>query len=207
MYERLLASEQRLRESGKGAARSLYHSIPRHIKYMPFIDYFVGSKSADLYEAIFEVEDSRDFELFDDSEEDESSLRSPVTPGHDNPSRPPISEPQCHKRPTPIPKKSQSQSPRTRKVSALPPLSEPSGTGKILHLNTSTPLTRFFSQRFNHPSSASAEMLPDVTNMDKLDSSIKRIEGLLEDCRELPVRKLKDEMKELQVSRHIIIVV
>lgn len=198
MYERLLASEQRLRESGKGVARSLYHSIPRHIKNMPFIDYFVGSKSADLYEAIFEVEDSRDFELFDDSEEDESSLRSPLTPGHENPSPPPTPEPQCHKRPTSLPKKSQSQPPRTRKVSALPPLSEPSGTGKNLHLNTSTPLTRFFSQRFNHPSSASAEMLPDVTNMDRLDSSIKRIEGLLEDCRELPVRKLKDEMKELQ---------
>ncbi|KAG1773581.1 hypothetical protein EDD22DRAFT_858515 [Suillus occidentalis] len=188
MYERLLASEQRQRDSGKGAARSLYHSIPRHIKNMPFIDYFVGSKSADLYEAIFEVEDSRDFELFDDSEEDESSLRSPLTPGHENPSPPPTPEPQCRKRPTPLPKKSQSQPPRTRKVSALPPLSEPSGTGKILHLNTSTPLTRFFSQ----------QMLPDVTNMDRLDSSIKQIEGLLEDCRELPVRKLKDEMKELQ---------
>lgn len=43
-------------------------------------------------------------------------------------------------------------------------------------------------------------MLPDITNMDRLDSSINRIEALLEDCRELPVRKLKDEMKDLQVS-------
>lgn len=41
-------------------------------------------------------------------------------------------------------------------------------------------------------------MLPDITNMDRLDSSINRIEALLQDCRELPVRKLKDEMKDLQ---------
>jgi hypothetical protein len=207
MYERLLASDQRLRESGKGAARSLYHSIPRHIKNMPFVDYFVGSKSADLYEAIFEVEDSRDFELFDDSEEDESSLRSPLASGHENSGSSSILEPRPHKRSTSLSKKSQSQPPRTRKVSALPPLSEPLGAGKILHLNMSTPLTRLFSQRFNHPSSAPAEILPDATNMDRLDSSVKRIEALLEDCRELPVRKLKDEMKELQVSQYSIIVV
>ncbi|KAG2362718.1 hypothetical protein BDR07DRAFT_1450997 [Suillus spraguei] len=201
MYERLLASEQRLRESGKGAARSLYHSIPRHIKNMSFVDYFAGSKSADLYEAIFEVEDSRDFDLFDDSEEGESSLRSPLasTIRDENSGSPSILEARRHERSASLSKKSQSQPPRTRKVSALPPLSEPSSAGKILHLNTSTPFTRLFSQRFIHPSSASpVEMLPDVTNMDRLDSSVKRIEALLEDCRELPVRKLKDEIKELQ---------
>lgn len=201
MYERLLASEQRLRESGKGAARSLYHSIPRHIKNMSFVDYFAGSKSADLYEAIFEVEDSRDFDLFDDSEEGESSLRSPLasTIRDENSGSPSILEARRHERSASLSKKSQSQPPRTRKVSALPPLSEPSSAGKILHLNTSTLFTRLFSQRFIHPSSASpVEMLPDVTNMDRLDSSVKRIEALLEDCRELPVRKLKDEIKELQ---------
>lgn len=199
MYERLLASEQRLRESGKGAARSLYHSIPRHIKNMPFVDYFVGSKSADLYEAIFEVEDSRDFELFDDSEVDETSLRSLLTSRHEDSGSSPISEPRRHKRSASLSKKSQSQPPRTRKVSALPALSEPSGTRKILHLNTSTPVTSLFLQRFNDPSSTPpVEMLPDITNMDRLDSSINRIEALLQDCRELPVRKLKDEMKDLQ---------
>ncbi|KAG1825078.1 hypothetical protein EV424DRAFT_701665 [Suillus variegatus] len=199
MYERLLASEQRLRESGKGAARSLYHSIPRHIKNMPFVDYFVGSKSAELYEAIFEVEDSRDFELFDDSEVDETSLRSLLTSRHEDSGSSPISEPRRHKRSASLSKKSQSQPPRTRKVSALPALSEPSGTRKILHLNTSTPVTSLFLQRFNDPSSTPpVEMLPDITNMDRLDSSINRIEALLEDCRELPVRKLKDEMKDLQ---------
>lgn len=201
MYERLLASEQQLRESGQGAARSLYYSIPRRIKGMPFVDYFVGSKSADLYEAIFEVEDSREFELFDDSEGDECSLRSPFasTIRREDSGSPSILKPRRHERPASFSKKSQSQPPRARKVSALPPLSEPSGTGKILHLNTSTPVTRLFSQRFNHPSSASpVEMLPDVTNMERLDSSIKRVEALLEDYRELPVRKLTDEMKELQ---------
>ncbi|KAG2157982.1 uncharacterized protein EDB93DRAFT_1122521 [Suillus bovinus] len=198
MYERILASEQRRRESGKGASRSLYHSIPRHIKNMPFVDYFVGSKSADLYEAIFEVEDSREFNLFGDLEE-EFSLQSPLTSRHEDSGSSTILEPRCYKRSASLSKKSQSQPPRARKVSALPPLSEPSGTGKILHLNTSSPITSLFLQRFNHPSSAPpVEMLPDVTNVDKLDSSVKRIEALLEDCRELPARKLKDEMKELQ---------
>jgi len=31
---------------------------------------------------------------------------------------------------------------------------------------------------------------------------MKRIEVLLEGCRDLPIRKLKDEMIELQVSEH-----
>jgi hypothetical protein len=34
---------------------------------------------------------------------------------------------------------------------------------------------------------------------------MKRIEALLEECRDLPIRKLKDEMKELQVGEHSII--
>ncbi|KAG2147693.1 hypothetical protein DEU56DRAFT_785454 [Suillus clintonianus] len=199
MYERHLATEQRLRESGKGSARSLYHSIPRHIKNMPFVDYFVGSKSADLYEAIFEVEDSRDFGLFDDSEDDEFSLRSPLASRHEDSGSSPVPELRRRKSSVSPSKKSQSQPPRTRKVSVLPPLSEPSGTGKILHLNTSTPLTRLFSQRFNHPLSVpTVEVLPEVADMSKLDCSFKRIEALLEDCRDLPVHKLKDEMKELQ---------
>ncbi|KAG0708233.1 hypothetical protein DFH29DRAFT_893785 [Suillus ampliporus] len=198
IYERHLTSEQRLRESGKGAAYSLYHSIPRHIKNIPFVDYFVGSKSADLYEAIFEVEDSRDFGLFDDSE-DESSLLSPLASRNEDSKSSSVSALRRRNSLISLSKKSQSQPPRTRKVSALPPLSEPSGTGKILHLNTSTQITRLYSQRLNIPLSAPlAELQPEVANVDRLDSSIKRIEALLEDCRDLPVRKLKDEMKELQ---------
>ncbi|KAG1747063.1 uncharacterized protein EDB91DRAFT_1116028 [Suillus paluster] len=187
IYERHVASEQRLRESGKGAAHSLYHSIPRHIKNMPFVDYFVGSKSADLYEAIFEVEDSRDFGLFDDSEEDESKMKTGSSS---------VSALRRRNSLISLSKKSQSQPPRTRKVSALPPLSEPSSTGKILHLNTSTQITRLYSQRLNLP--LSAPPASEIADVDRLDSSIKRIEVLLEDCRDLPVRKLKDEMKELQ---------
>ncbi|KAJ8586944.1 hypothetical protein M405DRAFT_822499 [Rhizopogon salebrosus TDB-379] len=196
VYERQLASEQGLRESRKSAS-SLYHSIPRHIKNMPFVDYFVGSKSADLYEAIFEVEDSRDFGLFNDSEEDEPNLQWPHSSRNGDtgsPSRSPLS---YHKSLISLPKRPQSQPPRSRKVSTLTPLSEQSGTANILHLDTSTPLSRLYSQRSN-PLSSPLGPHPEDRNVDRLDSSMKRIEALLEECRDLPIRKLKDEMKELQ---------
>ncbi|KAG1718614.1 hypothetical protein EDD22DRAFT_941773 [Suillus occidentalis] len=185
MYERLLASEQRQRDSGKGAARSLYHSIPRHIKNMPFIDYFVGSKSADLYEAIFEVEDSRDFELFDDSEEDESSLRSPLTPGHENPSPPPTPEPQCRKRPTPTSNRSRNHNPRE--------LERTSRAQEKSYLEIRLLHSQDFLTRYQPPVICFGRNATDVTNMDRLDSSIKQMKEY--------------EMKELQVSRHVIIVV
>lgn len=169
---------------------------------MPFVDYFVGSKSADLYEAIFEVEDSRDFGLFNEEGEDERSLRS-AHPSRNGDTES-VSSPPYHKSIS-LPRRPQSQPPRSRKVSTLTPLSEQSGTAKVLHLDTSTPLSRLYSQRNSSPSPL---LVPyhEASNMDSLDSSMKRIEVLLEGCRDLPIRKLKDEMIELQVSEHSTIV-
>lgn len=90
---------------------------------------------------------------------------------------------------------------RSRKVSTLTPLSEQSGTAKILHLDTSTPLSRLYSH-YSNQLTTSLGLNAGDSNVDKLDSSMKRIEALLEECRDLPVRKLKDEMIELQVSEH-----
>ena len=197
IYERHLSSDRELREAGKGTSLSSYHNIPRHIKNMPFVDYFVGSKSADLYEAIFEVEDSRDFGLFSDSEEDEPSLQSPLLSRHGNTESSSMS-PLLHQKSLISPtKRPQSQPPRSRKVSTLTPLSEQSGTAKILHLDTSTPLSRLYAQRSNQLATPIG-LHAEVSSVDKLAS----IETLLEECRDLPIHGLKNEMKELQVSEH-----
>lgn len=170
---------------------------------MPFVDYFVGSKLADLYEAIFEVEDSRDFGLFNEEGEDERTLRSPHPSGNGDTES--VSSLPYHKSIS-FPKRPQSQPPRSRKVSTLSPLSEQSGTAKVLHLDTSTPLSRLYSQR--NPSPSPLLVLDhEVSNIDRLDSSMKRIEALLEGCRDLPICKLKDEILELQVSEHNIVLI
>ncbi|PPQ91007.1 hypothetical protein CVT25_013932 [Psilocybe cyanescens] len=77
-YERFLSSGQKLRETGKGAAQTIFHSLPRHIKHMPFVEALVGSSTGDLYEAIFDVCDDGEYSIFNDEGEDEAgpALRS-----------------------------------------------------------------------------------------------------------------------------------
>ncbi|KIJ66723.1 hypothetical protein HYDPIDRAFT_85148 [Hydnomerulius pinastri MD-312] len=194
IYERQLASGQKMRESGRDAAQSFYQSLPRQIKTMPLVEYLVGSKVTDLYDVIFEVEDSRDFNLFHESDHEDEGLLSPVVTSVFPAS--PMSQSPSRRLATLSDGQQTSPSPRRRKVSTLTPLEEISSNAKVLSLDTTTPLTRLFSRPKSAIPTANVDNLASVSN--DTEGNLQRLQVLLEECRELPVRRLKDEMKELQ---------
>ncbi|KII95956.1 hypothetical protein PLICRDRAFT_234074 [Plicaturopsis crispa FD-325 SS-3] len=199
VYERHLAAGQKLRTSGVSAAHSLYNSLPRSIKEMPLLEALVGSHSNDLYEAIFDVEISQDFDLFEDSDDEHPGLRSYT-------SRESVGRQQegASLRPDGNRRRRPSSVPRTPRRSPLrdgrsrSPLStrglvhrlEPSASVEVLPApENRSPLTKLFASR---STPASAQELHGT------DAAVRRVEGLLEEIRDLPVRRLKDEMRELQ---------
>lgn len=159
---------------------------------MPVVEYLFGSQAADLYDVIFEVEDSRDFNLFNDMDQEEPSRLSPMAPT----TLPGSSS--GRGRPSLLVEGWESRSPsRTRKISTLTPLEEISSTANVLSLETTTPITRLFSRKPTLPS-IKVESL-GVAQLDS-EGGLQRLQSLLEECRELPVTRIRDEMKELQVS-------
>ena len=189
IFERHLAAGQRFRESGVGVAYSLFQSLPRQIKNMPLIEALVGSSSNDMYEAIFDVDAGSDMDPFGDSDDEFGpALRS-------FPSRDYLEAP-----PTPTVKM------RTRCPSSTRPNGSRRGSPRLQNLRpvsldrapdasatgiSRSPLAVLFGSRST--SDAQATVL-------RAEASVRRVESLLEDIRELPVQKLKEEMKELQVG-------
>lgn len=195
IYERHFASGQSLRESGKGAAQSLFNSLPRHIKNMPLVEALVGSSTNDLYEAIFDVEVSQDMDLFHGSEDDLPALRSLRSRDTLRPDSSPT--PRMRRQPSNTSSlrreaSSAHTSPRVQ-VSTLPPIDPPSNS--LFVQSQRSPLAKLFTRTASdHQTVASAE------------ASVRRVEALLDDIRDLPVHKLKDEMKELQVRISLLFV-
>jgi len=185
LYERRLASGRKMKEFKKDSQHTFYQSLPRHLKNMPLVEYLVGSKSTDLYDVIFEVEGSRDFSLFHDSENADAGVSSlaavsvlPATPVSRSPScgRPDLFDSQQ----TP-------HSARKRKISTLAPLQEVSSNAKVLSLDTTTPLSKLFSH--SRP----------LTAIDHEGGvNLQRMQNLLDQYRDLPIRHLQDDMKEIQ---------
>ncbi|THU86429.1 hypothetical protein K435DRAFT_829719 [Dendrothele bispora CBS 962.96] len=182
IYERYLASGQRLRESGKGAAHTFFHSLPRHIKHMPIVEALVGSTSADLYGAIFDLEIDHDFELFDNEAEE----RPLFPPPRDDVRTPP--SPTARRRPSSLfaPRREQHSpigSPRRRVLTNLDTSAE------VLAINSrSSPLARLFTRT----TTAAPE------NSAAVEASIKRLETIVDSIKDSPIQRLKEEMKELQ---------
>ena len=73
IYERFLAQGQKFRESGGDAAYGIYNKFSRGVRHVPFLENFVGSSTTDLYDAIFDVDASHTYELFDSDDEDSDS--------------------------------------------------------------------------------------------------------------------------------------
>lgn len=189
LYERYFASGQRFRETGKGAAQSLFNSLPRHIKNMPLVEALVGSASNDLYEAIFDVQEdnaSGVMDIFDESDDELPHLRS----YH---SRENIDDGNGHER-----RRAASLGLGVR-VPFSPPSGRvsrdlsPAGTARNSALLSAaeipttprSPLGRMFSR-----GSATESVM---------DATARKVDALVDDLRDLSVHKLKDEMKELQV--------
>ncbi|KAK7043585.1 hypothetical protein VNI00_008196 [Paramarasmius palmivorus] len=181
LYERYLASGQVLRKTGKEAALNFFNSLPRHIKHTPLVEALVGSSSADLYDAIFDVEAEHEVELSDMSDDEVPRLRSVH-------SREPV-----HRRISPSPSSRQ----RPASIAAPSRRDNPSPLGSPRPYITTnldppppSPLARLFSRN-----TVTKEATTGVAQMKE---SVRRMEELVGDMKD-PVRGLKDEIKELQV--------
>lgn len=209
LYERHWAAGGGLRESSKDAAQSLFNSLPRQIKQMPLIEALVGSTSNDVFDAIFDVDlEGHDYDIFDDSDGEQNvphlrSLHSRENiRGRDSRSSSRSPVPQIRARaptnlgrsPTRRDPSSPLKTPRRRVLSSLVPVDHGSSP-ELLASPTSgrSPLAQLFGSRFS-----SDPLATSSASAMNIDASIKHIEVLLEAVGQLPVQKLKEEMKELQ---------
>ncbi|KAJ6513410.1 receptor-activated Ca2+-permeable cation channel [Mycena sanguinolenta] len=190
LYERYFAAGQILRESSVDAAHTLFNSLPRQIKNMPFVEALVGSTSSNLYEAIFELDGPLESGLFNESDEEEDFPQLRSVASHDTfaervrrrPSRVSLAPPSPHRTTSPGPH----GSPRRRPLSAL----DAGVASAEMTSGGRSPLARFFAQ-IDPPMAGSA-------GQGNIEASVRRVETMLEDLRDLPVNRLKDEMRELQ---------
>jgi hypothetical protein len=151
---------------------------------LPLLDALVGTTSSDLYDAIFDVELSHEFNLFDESDDEFPALRSTTSRDIPDGASP---TPRVRRRPSPLV--------RTPRRDIPSPLASPgvhlsSGfSADVASVGGQSPLAKVFGPRTatDHAVAASA------------DASVRRVEALLDDIRELPMRRLIDEIKELQV--------
>ncbi|KAG5636760.1 hypothetical protein H0H81_006950 [Sphagnurus paluster] len=201
IYERYFAAGQRFAETGRTTAHTLFNSLPRQIKHMPLVEALVGSSSTDLYEALFEVELTSELDPFEGSDvEDEvtglrsfasresfSSARAGVDAGagreRGGRSRTPT---------TPRRRNLPSVGPSSPSVTVNPPMPdalEVPGGGNGSNLS---PLAMLFGSRMSTAVEGQAAA-------SRAEAAARRVEMMLDDMKGLPVQRLKDEMKDLQV--------
>ena len=213
LYERHLASVRKPYISGKDAPQSFFSNLPmaRHIKNIPLMEALTGSSTNDLFEAIFDIElDEAGYGLFLDESDGEEDLAA-LSSFHSR-------ENFRDGRTSPLPKI------RTRYSSGLgdTPTNTGERTGDPGPSNTlfpgdqsspssifQSPLTRLFRSRLSSNSgviqpAASSEAAVAAAQVAtraamNTETSARHIETLLETVKELPVHKLREEMKELQV--------
>jgi hypothetical protein len=161
----------------------------------------VGSHSSDLYEAIFEVEFSHQLELFDGLNDELPAMHSPGAsranprPGESQPGSPTRKRARSPR--SDIDPPSPRESPRPRKTSGFSPLVETFSSTEVPSLEANSPLSKLFRVRPRISTAPDDHPLADTDAV----AVVKKMEGLLGEMRDLPVHRLKDQMKELQVCR------
>ncbi|KAI0303626.1 hypothetical protein B0F90DRAFT_1809383 [Multifurca ochricompacta] len=221
LYERYLLTHSSLRESAQVMAQSIYGTVPRPLRSLPFFKTLMGTDLHDIYEAIFDVEPDiaeEDEELFADREQDHVGLHSWSSHerGRNGTHTPPLIPPpplEIHtpeglarhgRRASSLPRSHpgrSSASPRKRKLSLRPSLAEPlrASATEAQGLGSLSPLARLFDTRLSDADAPGGGPSPvDARKLDKVEEGVRRVQELLEDVRELPVSKLKEEMHELQ---------
>ncbi|KAG5340904.1 hypothetical protein C0989_012656 [Termitomyces sp. Mn162] len=191
IYERYFAVGMKFAETRKEAAQSFFNSLPRHIKHMPLVEALVGSSSNDIYDAIFDVEVGSELDPFEDAEDEYPMLRSfpsretfNVVAAGTPPTRRPL--------PSGTSTVSINDSPKNKPPLSLPEFLSTGEIGTSTSVNENmSPLARLFKSRMP---SADAQIAAA-----RADATMKRIESMMEDIQSLPVQKLKEEMKDLQV--------
>ena len=200
--------------------QSFYNALPRLVRSSPFFE-ALGTDLRDVYGAIFDVEPGlaeEDGDLFADREQDRVGLHSWTSRGSDrgDAHTPPLTSQLLHELSTPerpahaghrassLPRSRPGHSggsPRMRKLSLRPSLAEPLRviSAEAQNSGTLSPLARLFSNRLTEPDPSGAGLSPvDAQKLVRVEEGVRRVQELLEDVRELPVSKLKDEMHELQ---------
>ncbi|KAL1697151.1 hypothetical protein GGG16DRAFT_84808 [Schizophyllum commune] len=189
VYERFLAAGREWRETGRDSP-SLFSSLPRQLKNMPILEGLVGTRAEDLVEAIFDVDEEHDDDLFQSSnEEDEErqgrryygSREHSRTPTRGLASPPDVIRRLRAERPTSRPRL------RTRTLSSA---SEVVATAEVPS-GPLSPLAKFFGYGREGKEA-------DPASVANVQASMKRMEAALDDVKDLPVQKLRDEMKEVQ---------
>ena len=199
LYERRFSARQPASGS-RDATSSFYNSV----RNMPLLEAFVGTNSDDLYDAIFDVDVIPDEGLFNNLEEDERpALRSIAssaglrgnrsrgrTPGPGparNVQSPPLS-PMSPTRTAGTPDVSPMRKPITISTASL---LEPGQPGDHLSVGKVSPLARLFA--------GDSPVRGRTVSMQGAGASLKKVETLLEEIKSLPINKVTEEMRELQV--------
>ncbi|KAF8072069.1 receptor-activated Ca2+-permeable cation channel [Lyophyllum atratum] len=192
VYERYFAAGQRFAETGREAAQSLFNSLPRHIKQMPLVEALVGSSNSDIYEAIFDVDLTSEMDPFDDSDDDIPILRSFHSRENVGGGVPGTPTPRVRKRlVSSVGPPSPRDSPRSRNnLNLTLPSAEPLLSAELATSANRSPLALLFGARMPSADGQQAAV--------RAEAAVRRVEAMVEDIRDLPVQKLRDEMKDLQ---------
>ena len=193
LYERGFSAGQPTREN-REATSSFYNSI----RNMPLLEAIVGTGSNGLYNVIFDVDAMPEEDLFENLEEDEQpALRSIASTsrvrGDGSRGRTPG--------PGPVPATDVQSPPRTPTrtkgnpdVSPMRPITISTanllGPGQSGEVPKMSPLVRLFGG--DSPIRGRTTSISGGANL-------KKVETMLEDIKHLPVNKLTEEMRELQV--------
>jgi hypothetical protein len=184
---------------GSREATSTFYN---NIRNMPFLEAFVGTNSSGLYEAIFDVDAIPEEDLFENLEEDErpalmSIASSPIMRGNRSRGRTPGPGPATNVQSPPMSPISRTRARGTPDVSPMrKPISvattnllEP-GHSREASIGKMSPLARLFV--------GESPIRGRATSMGA-GGSLKKVETLLEDIKQLPVNKVTEEIRELQV--------
>lgn len=164
---------------------------------MPLLEAIVGTSSNGLYGAIFDVGATPEEDLFGDMEEDERpalrSIASSTRLREDKSQERPVmnvqSPPMSPKSPTRA-GGSPDISPMMRPMTISTANLEPGQPGETSTWKFSSPLARLFT--------GDSPIRGRTANVNT-GTSLKKVEALLEDIKQLPVNKVTEEMRELQV--------
>ncbi|KAL5526362.1 hypothetical protein ACEPAF_8085 [Sanghuangporus sanghuang] len=207
IYEHYFEGGSQLRASGKDTAHNLYNSLPRNLKSMPLVEVLVGGHAHTVYDAIFDIElsDEQEYTLFEDLTDDEDeegpalrslASREDVRRRSRNQS---LQRPQSTSHPsTPggLPSPGMPRSPRRRHKESL--TTDDGQPPTVPMLKTPSPLARLFAgpRIVTSVSERNGGLASPMT--DETLAGVRRLETVLEGIRDLPVHRLKDEIKELQ---------
>lgn len=163
----------------------------------------MGSVSTNLYEAIFNVDLSPDDELFETSDDEAPALRSLTSRDNIDVStsshrlRRPSSAPRSPSPRAPISPGASSMR-RAKSNNLFPPAEDSLDPMQTPTMKVPSPLTKLFSPR-RRVVSTTENVYSGLNLSEDALAGFRRVETALEGLRDLPVQKLKDEMKELQV--------